>query len=84
MKDLMKCDCCNNEVESTTTNTCLTSHVELDDVFMLSNKNVSACWDDMFYCQDCLNKHAICKDCQNHYSEEDQIRINKHYEKGFK
>lgn len=74
--DLMKCDGCRAKVDSTTTSTCLTSHVDLSD-YNLDDK--ISCPDDYFYCKDCVNDKGFCKDCASRINKEDQLRIYKDF-----
>lgn len=60
----MPCEFCNEQVEEESTLTCVSSHKEV------SYKD--ACFDNMFYCRDCLNKYGFCKDCAKNISEEEQ------------
>ena len=75
-KDLMKCDHCGKNVDSTTTGTCMTSHVNLDD---FGARDKDACPDDYFYCQDCLNEFSICPRCDKILPKESQKEISDSY-----
>ena len=77
----MKCDCCQRDVDTDSTRTCLTSHVDLTDIGLDDNE---ACFDDRFYCLNCLNHYAICKHCQKIFSKKEQIRINILYNPKYK
>ena len=77
-KDLMKCDGCGKEVDSTTTGTCMTAEVEMEDHGMSSHfgaGNFYECPSDYFYCNDCLNQHGFCKTCNIHVKPELQKKI---------
>lgn len=77
----MKCDYCKNEVDEESTKTCLTAHVDLDEIGL---DDKEACYDDRFYCPECLNVHAICRYCQKIHSNKEQIKINILYNPKYK
>ena len=74
-QDLMKCDGCGKQVDSTTTSTCTTAHAELETFDIVLPTNINECPDDYFYCTDCINKYGMCKDCSDNIDEDKQKQI---------
>ncbi len=68
------CDGCHKESQEEDQNTCCSSHVDLSD-FSCSEEG---CWDDQFYCPDCLNEEGFCQKCDEVISKSTQIRIGKY------
>lgn len=74
-EDLMCCVACHQMVDSTTTRTCMTSHVELEDYDIAKPENYNECPDDYFYCEDCINNYGMCKNCDSMIDESKQKQI---------
>lgn len=70
------CDGCRKHTVETEQMTCLSSHVDLGD-FKVS---AEGCFDDAFYCKECLNEHDFCKSCAKDIAPEKQKEIADYYD----
>lgn len=71
------CNGCSKPSDEENQLTCCSSHVNLNDF----GSYVQGCFDDMFYCPNCLNKEGFCFECDKKISKEIQEKIGKYLDK---
>lgn len=75
---LRVCDGCSRKTDEQNQMTCCASEVDLYDF----GSNEQGCFDDQFYCKECLNEEGFCKICAKKIPLEVQKNIGKYLDTG--
>lgn len=78
--DLMPCSRCHKQVDSTSTSSCLCGHMEVSEHLPISSERLKqlCCFDDLFFCKDCIQKD-ICIDCLKVLTTEEAQTLRKNF-----